>query len=102
MAKPMIKVRLVGGAMVPDYEAMEQGVMRYHGWSYDPSIGEPVTVFEGGKPRRVRPGGFVRAEDPVDLDLPFRAEYAQEVRAGTLQVMDEDSARLCGVSLKSE
>ncbi len=102
MAKPMIKVRLVGNAMVPNYEALEQGVVRYHGWSFDPGLGDPVEVFEAGKAKKVRPGGFVRAEDPVDLDLPFRAEYAQEVRAGILQPLDEDSARLCGVQFKSE
>lgn len=102
MAKPMLKVRLVGEGMIPDYEAMEQGVMRYHGWKYDSTLGDPVVVFENMKAKKVRPGGFVRAEDPVDLELSFRAEYLQEVRAGALEPLDEASAHLCGVPFHSQ
>lgn len=97
----MIRVRLVGSAMVPNYEAMEEGILRFHGWTYNPALGATVTVFEKGKARKVSQGGFVRAEDPVDLELPFRAEYAQEVREHVFEPLDEETARLCGVPFKS-
>ena len=100
--------------MVPNYEAMEDGVMRFHGWRHDPSVGPEVTVFgrseaslKGDKkmekpvPRKIRAGGFVRQEGDVDLVLPLRAEYLQEVQAGILLPLDEESARLCGVPFKS-
>ena len=108
MAKQEIRVRLVGDGMIPDYEAMEDGVMRFHGWRHDPNVGREVTVFargdkKGEKPvaRKVRSGGFVKADGDVDLVLPFRAEYLQEVQAGSLIPLDEESARLCGVPFKS-
>lgn len=101
MAKQMIKVRLVGDGMVPDFEAMEEGLLRFHGWKHDPNLGELVTVFEGGRAKKVRSGAFVTADGPVDLVLPFRPEYAHEVRGGVFVALDEESARLCGVPFKA-
>ncbi|KYF87789.1 hypothetical protein BE20_24910 [Sorangium cellulosum] len=71
--------------MVPDFEAMEAGILRFVGRKHDPAVGVN--------------GGWVPSEEPVTV--PLRAEYVQEVQAGSLAPADEETARLCGVSFKA-
>jgi hypothetical protein len=75
-------VRSAGKALVPDYEAMEQGVLRFVGRRHDATLGKN--------------GGWVPSEEPVTV--PFRAEYLQELKAGALAPADEETARLAGVT----
>ena len=76
----MRKLRVLpsGTAMVPDFEAQEQGVRRFIGRKLD-----------------VEKGGFVPLDEPVEV--PFRAEYLLAVRDGDLECADEASAQLCCV-----
>ncbi|WP_437767180.1 hypothetical protein WMF27_20530 [Sorangium sp. So ce281] len=80
-----LRVLPVGTAMVPDFEAMEAGILRFVGRKHDPTVGKN--------------GGWVPSEEPVTV--PFRAEYVQEIQAGTLAPVDEETARICGVSFKA-
>lgn len=87
MIKKTLRVKAVDGKLQPNFEAFEAGVRRFVGWSYDPTIGE---VDDKGAPQ----GGFVMlASDSV----PCRAEYIQAVKQGDLEVLDQESATLCGV-----
>lgn len=56
------------------------------------SVDEKATKEAGGKIR------FAFSGDPVEV--PFEAYYRNEVRAGSLKVADEASAKLCGVEWK--
>jgi len=89
----ILKVRAAHTAMCPDFEALEDGVMRYIGRRFDPTIGHDRPKKKGELPRKQ--GGWVPVDDPVEV--PFRAEYLQELRAGALLPADEDTARLAGV-----
>lgn len=88
-----LKVKPVGKAMVPDYEALEQGVLRFIGRRHDASIGHVMDQKTGKKA-----GGYVPTDDVVEL--PHRIEYIQELQAGTLEPADSETARLAGISLK--
>ena len=68
-------------AMVPNYEAAAGGVMRFVGWKHDAAAGVN--------------GGFVMSSEAVEV--PFRAEYLQEIKAGNLQPADESTAKIAGV-----
>jgi len=84
----MLKVKAAGSALVPDFAAMDAGILRFIGRSHDASVGPQDA---SGVPS----GGWVRSDEAVSI--PFRLEYVQEVQAGCLTVCDEESARLCGV-----
>lgn len=80
-----IRVKAAGAAMVPDFDALDGGVLRFVGRTFDASVGAA--------------GGWVPSEEAATV--PFRAEYVQEMRAGALTPCDEETARLCGVPFKS-
>jgi len=86
MAIQKLLVRAAHTALVPDYEAQEDGILRYVGRHRDATIGDG--------------GAWVPDVDP--RELPVRAEYLQELRAGCLLPADEDTARLCGVPFVKE
>ena len=93
MAKPTITVRLAPGTagMVPDYEALADGVMRFHGRVLDRTRGHrhPTTGVMSGE--------FV-AHDR-EIVLPQRREYRDEIRAGVLIPCDAATAAYAGVQL---
>lgn len=88
-----LSVRAAHSAMCPDFEALEDGVMRYIGRRFDSEIGHDRPRGKGDSP--ARKGGWVPTDQPVTV--PFRAEYLQELRAGALLPADEETARLAGV-----
>ena len=79
----MLSVKPVGTALVPDYVAVEQGVLRFVGRRHNPTLGAN--------------GGWVPVEGAVEV--PLRAEYIQELKAGTLHPADEETAKLAGVEM---
>ncbi len=76
-----LRVIPVESAMVPDYEAMEGGVVRFIGRKFTPSA-----------------GGFVMSENPVTV--PRRAEYIAELKAGCLLPADKATAEAAGLAFK--
>jgi hypothetical protein len=76
-----LKVFAEGEALVPDYEALEQGKLRF--------IGRKRIAAEGIN------GGWVPQLESVEV--PFRLEYLQELKAGALAPADEDTARAAGI-----
>lgn len=74
-------VKPAGSALVPDFEALEGGVLRFVGRKHDPSLGKN--------------GGWVPQNEPVEV--PYRAEYLQEIKAGALIPVDEATAKAAGV-----
>lgn len=75
-------VKPAGSALVPDFEALDGGVLRFVGRRHDPSV----------KPN----GAWVPVDTPVEV--PYRAEYLQELRAGALLPADAETAQLAGVA----
>ncbi|MRG98212.1 hypothetical protein [Polyangium spumosum] len=80
-----LKVKTVGAILVPDFGAFEQGVLRYVGRRHDPKAGPN--------------GGWVPTEQTVEV--PYRLEYLQELRAGSLEAADEETAKHAGISFKA-
>lgn len=78
-------VKPSGSALVPDFEALEGGVLRFIGRRHDPSLGKN--------------GGWVPVEQPVSV--PYRIEYVQEIKAGALIPADEATAKAAGVAFVS-
>jgi hypothetical protein len=76
-----LSVKPAGSALVPDYEALEGGVLRFIGRRHDPSIGKN--------------GGWVPVEGVVSI--PNRSEYLQEIKAGALIPADKQTADAAGV-----
>lgn len=76
-----LKVFPEGDALVPDYEALEQGKLRF--------VGRIRIAAEGIN------GGWIPKVEPVEV--PFRLEYIQELKAGTLAPADEETARAAGI-----
>lgn len=76
-----IRVRAVGGALVTDCDAMENGVRRFIGRKIDPEK-----------------GGFVPLDEPAEVSA--RAEHVQAVRDGDLDPADAETAARCGVAWK--
>lgn len=74
-----LRVIPVERSMVPDYAAMEGGLMRFIGRKFDPAR-----------------GGFVMSPEPVSV--ASRAEYIHELKAGGLLPADADTASEAGVS----
>lgn len=77
-----LKVFAQGTFMVPDYEAMEQGKLRFVGRTHDATIGVN--------------GGWIPRLEPVTIK--YRAEYIQELRAGTLLPADKETAQFAKVT----
>lgn len=73
-------------ALVPDYRAFADGVMRFIGQKHDASVGKN--------------GGYVRQDEPVEVK--FCKEYLEELKAGTLLPADQETAKLAGVSFTKE
>ena len=71
--------------MVPNYEAQADGLLRFIGRRHDPSVGVN--------------GGWIPTDEVVEV--PARAEYLQELRAGTLVSADAETVRAAGVSMPS-
>lgn len=83
MDRPQLRVRAVGIARVPDFDAMEGGVRRFVGR-------QPVAVLAADG----------TAEWPATGDvavLPVRREYTDAIAAGELEPADDETARLAGV-----
>lgn len=76
-------VRASGSALVPDFEALEGGVLRYVGRRHDPSLGKN--------------GGWVPVAEPAQV--PHRVEYVQELKAGALLPANEETAKIAGVKM---
>lgn len=82
----VLRVKAAGSALVPDYEAMDGGVLRFIGRKHDPKIGKN--------------GGWVPTEQAAEV--PHRIEYLQELRAGALLPADEQTAKLAGVAWRQD
>jgi len=99
MAAPKtLRFRARGESLVPHYESLlNQGIKRFVGRRFDPTIGEPFKDDETGEERKS--GGFVSTgEDEV---VPYRFEYVRECAAGCLWAADEATAKVCGVDFDS-
>jgi len=82
----MLSVKPAGKSLVPDYEAMDGGVLRFVGRRHDPSLGSN--------------GGWVPSDEAVQV--PFRIEYLQELKAGALIPADEATAKLAGIEMPND
>jgi hypothetical protein len=93
-----LRVRPVGEVMVQDYAAMRSGLRRYVGRRLDPTQGEtwidPVTQLQH------RQAVFVPLEEPEEV--PNLPEFRKAVLAGDLEPADAETARACGVPLKTQ
>ncbi len=76
-----LRVKAAHTAMVPNFEALDDGVMRFIGRRHDPTAGAN--------------GGWVPTDDVVEV--PHRREYLDELKAGALLPADADTARAAGV-----
>ena len=95
----MLKVKVVGDAMVTDFEALEDGVMRFLSRRHEPHVAKPIPKgqrFSRNQTLLQGDGGTWPLTDEV-VEVPFRKEYLDEIKAGTLAPADEATARLCGV-----
>lgn len=79
--KKTLKVFASDEALVPDYEALEQGKLRFVGRYRVAEFGEN--------------GAWMALLEAVDV--PFRAEYLQELKAGALIAGDQETANLARV-----
>ena len=92
MPKATLRVRRKGTAMVPHYETHPQ-VRRFHGWKFDPTLGEE---FEHPETKSmVRAGGFGSHDDVIEV--PDTVEYRRHLRDGDLWPADQDTAQAAGV-----
>jgi hypothetical protein len=92
----VLKVRAVEGAMVPDFEAMADGVLRFVGRRHEPFVAPPAAKMPRNHTlRHGDAGAFVPTDEVVTV--PFKREYLEELRAGCLAPADADTARLAGV-----
>jgi len=90
-----LKVKAVGKCLVPNFEAMEQGVLRFIGRVHDASLGVEIPNSNGQ-----RTGGWKPTEEVVEV--PFKKEYIDELKAGSLEAADEETAKLIGASFKKK
>ncbi len=81
-----LKVKAAGKALVPDYEALDNGLLRFIGRRHDVSVGAN--------------GGWIPTDETVVV--PHRAEYLQELKVGALEPADEKTAKLAGLAFKNE
>lgn len=84
--KTMLSVRANGSALVPDYDAIDGGTLRFVGRRHDPKLGKN--------------GGWVPLDAPVSV--PCRGEYLQELRSGALLPADAETARRAGIKYNEE
>jgi hypothetical protein len=92
MPKATLRVRRKGTAMVPHYEAHPQ-VRKFHGWKFDPTVGEE---FEHPEHKQVmRAGGFVGHDLPIEV--PDTVEYRRALRDGDLWPADQATAQAVGI-----
>ena len=83
-----LRVRVVGDASVPDYEALERGVRRF--------IGRRMQEHrEEGEPVR-----HVWAPTDEVCEVPNTVEYRRHLTAGDLEPADVDTAKLARVEWK--
>lgn len=82
----VLKVFAEGEMLVPDYEALDQGQLRFIGRKRVADVGVN--------------GGWAPTGEVVKV--PFRLEYLQELKAGALLPADEETARLAGVEFHSQ
>ncbi len=75
-------VKPAGSALVPDFDALDGGVLRFVGRTHDPSV----------KPN----GAWVPVDTPVEV--PARAEYIQELKRGGLLPANAETAKCAGVA----
>lgn len=76
---PVLKVRAVAGHLVQDYQAMKDGLRRVIGQVFDHDLQNWVST------------GLV-------TEIPATKEYKAEVKAGTLEAVDEATRIACGLS----
>jgi len=79
-----LSVKAADKALVPDFDALDGGVLRFVGRRHDPSMGPN--------------GAWVPLDEPVSIS--YRPEYIQELTRGALEPADEFTANLVGKSLK--
>ena len=72
----VFKVLPKGGAMVADYEAMAGGSRRFHGWTFDNTVGDSAKDPNTG--RTIKAGAFARQSNV--LTVPRSAEYSKHLR----------------------
>lgn len=80
-----LSVLAAGTALVHDLDALDGGVLRFVGRKHDPSLGKN--------------GGWVPSNEPVEI--PYRAEYIQELKAGALLPADEATAKAAGLPFQN-
>ena len=84
-----------GPAMVFDLESHENGVRRYVGRKHDRTLGASFVDDAGNAQKQ---GGWPPSHTPANPDVvPYRAEYGNAVRDGSLWAADEETAAHCGV-----
>lgn len=81
--KPTLMVRPNESAMVPNFELVRSNMRRFIGWRFDASQ-----------------SGFIR--DPEPVQVPYRKEYLDALKAGDLIPADEATARIAGINLPSQ
>ena len=87
-------VLAAGAALCPDFEAMEEGVLRFIGRRLEPNAG---VTWDPRRKTDVQTHGWVPVAEPTRV--PFRREYLDELKAGALVPADAETARLCGMPL---
>jgi hypothetical protein len=81
-----LRLKAAGTAMVPYFEKLSQGVRQFVGR-------EMQKVSAEGQPEE---WGFAPTAEAVEV--PYRAEYVEAVKAGDLTPADKATADACGVS----
>lgn len=92
MPKATLLVRRKGTAMVPHYEAHPQ-VRRFHGWKFDPTLGEEFDHPE--HKQRMRMGGFAGHDN--DIEVPDTVEYRRHLKDGDLWPANQATAQAVGL-----
>ncbi len=82
MKKIKVKANPKLNCRVPNFEAQDQGVLRFIGWKFDTSL-------------QPRPG-WKQVPDVVEVN--FRKEYMDCLKSGELLPGDQETAKLVGVA----
>jgi hypothetical protein len=85
-----LRVRARGTALVCDIEALDAGVKRF--------IGRKIVCIRPANPAvKDDPGEWGFAPTGEAVTVPARAEYVRDVKEGSLEAADAETAALCGV-----
>jgi hypothetical protein len=85
----ILKVKSVEGCMVQDYAAMRSGLKRFVGWKH-------VAKEIDGVVRSV----FEKTDEVCTV--PYRKEYFDAIREGSLEAADQATAQMVGLPPSKE